>query len=125
MIRFHISQNALATLAVQDRPTSRPLLFDESGQLCGRQRGAENEPQLVHICERPIVLAFSGIHIISPRCLEKIEESGAFSIIDSYLNLAAKDEKIIAYRADDCYWRDLGRPESIVAAAKDIADGRL
>jgi NDP-sugar pyrophosphorylase family protein len=125
MIQFHTSQNALATLAVQGRPTSRPLLFDENGRLCGRQRGPNKEPQLVRICERPTALAFSGIHVISPQLLEKIEENGAFSIIDAYLNLAAKEEKIIAYHTDGCYWRDLGRPESIAAAAKDIADGRL
>ena len=28
-------------------------------------------------------LAFSGIHVISPRIFEKITEEGAFSIIDS------------------------------------------
>ena len=29
MMRFHAEHNALATLAVQDRETSRYLLFDE------------------------------------------------------------------------------------------------
>ena len=33
MMRFHIENTALATLAVQPRATSRYLLFDELGQL--------------------------------------------------------------------------------------------
>ena len=35
-------------------------------------------------------------------------EEGAFSIIDAYLRLASKGERILAFRADDYYWRDLG-----------------
>ena len=37
MVRFHIEHSALATLAVQHRDTSRPLLFNEHDQLCGRR----------------------------------------------------------------------------------------
>ena len=68
-------------------------------------------------------LAFSGIHILSPRIFATIEEEGAFSIIPAYLHLAAKEEKILAFRADEYYWRDLGRPQSILQAALDIDSG--
>src|SRR5580658_9026793 len=43
MKQFHVEQSALATLAVQQRATSRPLLFDERGQLRGR--GTPSSPQ--------------------------------------------------------------------------------
>ena len=39
MVQFHTESQALATLAVQDRKTSRYLLFDEQLQLCGRRAG--------------------------------------------------------------------------------------
>ena len=65
-------------------------------------------------------LAFSGIHVISPRLLPLITESGVFSIIDTYLRLAASNEKISAFRADSFYWRDLGRPEDLTQAANDL-----
>jgi NDP-sugar pyrophosphorylase family protein len=52
-----------------------------------------------------------------------MEEEGAFSIIDVYLRLAAHGEKIIAYRADKCYWRDLGTPESVLQAALELDRG--
>jgi NDP-sugar pyrophosphorylase family protein len=53
-----------------------------------------------------------------------MDEQGAFSIVDAYLHLAARGEKIIAFRADESYWRDLGRPESLIQAARDIDSGR-
>jgi mannose-1-phosphate guanylyltransferase len=122
MVRFHEEQDALATLAVQQRESSRYLLFDEKGRLCGR--GAARIPdsdikdsEAVQACAES--LAFCGIHVISPRLFGKLSEAGAFSIIDAYLRLAAEDEKILAYRADESYWRDLGRPESVAQAALD------
>ena len=65
-------------------------------------------------------LAFSGIHVISPRLLSMMPEEGAFSIMTSYLRLAAQQEKILAFRADEYYWRDLGRPENVLQAAQDL-----
>jgi NDP-sugar pyrophosphorylase family protein len=54
-----------------------------------------------------------------------LTEEGAFSIINSYLRLAAEGEKIMAFRADDYYWRDLGKPESVAQAAEDLRRGQL
>jgi NDP-sugar pyrophosphorylase family protein len=71
----------------------------------------------------PLPLAFCGIHVISPRLLTLITESGAFSIIDTYLRLAIANEKISAFRADSFYWRDLGRTTDLQEAATDIAQG--
>jgi len=70
-------------------------------------------------------LAFSGIHVVSPRIFALMEEQGAFSIIDAYLRLAAGGEKIIAFRSDESYWRDLGRPESMAQAERDLAEGKF
>jgi NDP-sugar pyrophosphorylase family protein len=122
MMRRHTEDAALATLAVQERTTSRYLLFDEAGCLCGRRAGLEGKSELVRPVERAQALAFSGIHVISPAIFAKMKEEGAFSIIDMYLRLAAEGELICAFRADGCYWRDLGRPESIADAARGLAD---
>jgi NDP-sugar pyrophosphorylase family protein len=65
-------------------------------------------------------LAFSGIHAISPRLLPMLTEDGVFSIIDAYLRLAAQGEKILAFRADQYYWRDLGTPADLTQAAHDL-----
>jgi NDP-sugar pyrophosphorylase family protein len=81
-------------------------------------------PDLGHPTEQAQALAFCGIHVLSPQIFAKMNEEGAFSIIDAYIRLAAQGEKIIAYRADDCYWRDLGRPESILQATQDLDSGK-
>jgi mannose-1-phosphate guanylyltransferase len=148
MLQFHIENHALATLAVQSRETSRPLLFDNRLQLCGRR--IDGKPEIVRTlrandhrqgtasavpqsvvssgASAPVVepsqslqvLAFSGIHIISPRLLPMLTEEGIFSIIPSYLRLSAQGEKILAFRADQYYWRDLGRPADLAQAALDL-----
>ena len=115
MVQFHRQNQALATLAVQERETSRYLLFDEGNQLCGRRAGRDQSPEIVRQA-----LAFSGVHVISSRLLARMTEGGAFSIISSYLRLAGEGEKIVAFRADEFYWRDLGRPENVAQAARDV-----
>lgn len=119
MMEFHREHRGLATLAVQERETSRRLLFDADGRLCGRQAGQE-PAEIVCEVKEPQPLAFSGIHVISPRLLDKMTEEGIFSIIDCYLRLAKEGEEIVGFRADDYYWRDLGKPENVAQAAKDF-----
>jgi NDP-sugar pyrophosphorylase family protein len=120
MAQFHSEHKALATLAVQDRETSRYLLFDEQHQLCGRRARQDGKTELVRPSAKREALAFSGIHVISPRLLSLITEQGIFSIINTYLRLAAQGETILAFRADDYYWRDLGRPENVTQAAGEL-----
>lgn len=119
MLAYHREKNALATLAVQQRDSSRLLLFNQDEQLCGRQSNKESLEAAVN------ALAFAGIHILSPRLLSMLQEEGAFSIIDAYLRLAAQGERILACRDDSAYWRDLGKPESVALAEEDLADGRF
>jgi NDP-sugar pyrophosphorylase family protein len=122
MLDFHTENQALATLAVQQRHTSRYLLFDEQMRLCGRRLVNEQRTELVRPSPKLQELAFSGIHVISPRLLGMMSEEGAFSIIQSYLRLAGEGERIVGYRADGDSWRDLGTPESVARAAEDMND---
>jgi NDP-sugar pyrophosphorylase family protein len=82
--------------------------------------GRDAEAELTRPATQARDLAFCGIHVISPRIFAKMREEGAFSIIDAYLRLAAQGEKVVAFQADGCYWRDLGRPESVMQAALDL-----
>jgi NDP-sugar pyrophosphorylase family protein len=123
MVRFHRERDALATVAVQDRRSSRSLLFDEDGRLCGRRMEGGKKEERVGTAAPAQALAFSGIHVLSPRIFAKMQDEGAFSIVAAYLNLAAQGETIAAFRADGAYWRDLGRPESLLEAARDLGTG--
>ena len=128
MVEAHTGSHSLATLAVQQRDSSRYLLFDEQMQLCGRQFVREDRTELVRPKPNLQALAFSGIHFISPRLLGLISEEGVFSIMETYLRLAGASEKgehIIGYRADGAYWRDLGKRESVAQAAQDVENSSL
>jgi NDP-sugar pyrophosphorylase family protein len=125
MVQFHKQNTELATLAVQERETSRYLLFDEHLQLCGRRAARDQKPEIVRPSPRTQALAFSGVHVISPRLFALMKEEGIFSIIDSYLRLAAGGEKIAAFRADEYYWRDLGKPADLQQAAHDLEQKTL
>ena len=113
LVRFHTEHGALATLAVKHRDTSRYLLFNEQGELCGRRSKPELKDEIVRPSRQVIPLAFSGIHVASPRLFPLMTEEGVFSIIPAYLRLAGQGEKILAYRSDDDEWMDLGRPENL------------
>ena len=122
MAQFHEKNRALATLAVQPRETSRYLLFDEKLRLCGRRSARDQKNEIVRTSGQMRALAFSGIHLISPRLLAMMTEEGVFSIITTYLRLAGQGENIQGFRADEYYWRDLGKPESVLQAEQDLKE---
>lgn len=121
MREFHLDNEALVTLAVQGRDTSRHLLFDDQLQLCNppaaQDGDAETQPS-----SQLVPLGFCGVHIISPRIFRLMTEEGIFSIIPAYLRLAAEGERILGFRADEYYWRDLGTKDSLLQAARDLQD---
>jgi mannose-1-phosphate guanylyltransferase len=122
MVAHHKETGALATLAVQKRESSRQLLFDQQGQLSGRRMqsaGRDVKEEWAGTRRPAEALAFCGIHAVSPRLFGLMSEDGIFSIIAPYLRLAASGEKVLAFRADEYYWRDLGKPEDLLRAAED------
>jgi len=121
MLDAQRQSQALATLAVHKRESGRQLLFDDEMRLCGRRAGKEKEPEIVCRAGHLEPLAFTGVHVISPRLLGLMKEEGIFSIVDCYLRLASAREKIAAFRADEYYWRDLGRMEDLHQAGIDLA----
>lgn len=125
MLERHREKHSLVTVAVQKRDSSRQLLFDQHGQLCGRVAGRDREKEIVRPAQQLEPLAFCGIHVASPRLLPLMTEHGVFSIIDTYLRLSNQGENVTAFRADQYYWRDLGKPESLRLAADDLAQNIL
>lgn len=123
MVRHHRESRALATLAVRARETSRYLLFDEKLRLRGRRIAKMREDEMVCVVDRVEALAFTGIHVICPRMLTMMKEEGAFSIIDLYLRLAREGQAVRGFRADQYYWRDLGKLQQVHQAEQDYTNG--
>lgn len=118
MFNFHQEHQGLASLAVRQRESSRKLLFDRKGRLCGWRNEKTRETRQARAADDALPYGFSGIHIINPRIFQLIEQEGAFSITPLYLELA-KTEDIFAYPHDQDMWFDVGKPHSL-ALAKDF-----
>ena len=117
LLNWHQKHQALATLVVRQRKTSRYLLVNQGEQLCGWTNKTTGEvkacrPAEIGNCHQA---AFSGIHLIDPRLLNLITESGKFSIIDLYLRLA-KEYAILAFNDRATIWMDLGKKEQLKEA---------
>lgn len=114
LIQHHLASNALATLAVQRRETSRYLLFDDTMLLRGWMNTFTNEK--ITDIDSPFSrkFAFSGIHILNHRVFELIEEKGKFSIIHMYLRMKNM-ERILGYDITDYNWRDMGKPDAFLS----------
>ncbi|GAK52074.1 nucleotidyl transferase [Candidatus Moduliflexus flocculans] len=122
LYRYHCAQpDALATLCVLDRPSSRKLLFDASGALCGWEHRGRGEQKISRMPADGIwrAFAFSGIHVISPELFMYMPEQPVFSIIDVYLS-AASTRRILAYQHDQENWFDIGTSERLAQAAQYV-----
>ncbi len=116
LIKAHKDTGALATLSVRERDCGRAYLFDSKGRFAGHDRGEGAITWAKGPAPNAQRLAFDGIHLISPEFLDKITESGVFSITKTYLRLAAAGADLRAFRSDEWAWHDIGTPEKLAAA---------
>ena len=112
MINYHRQQQALVTLAVKDRPTTRKLLFDTNMRLSGWKNNITGELKGLENEDGYTGLGFSVIHIINPELFALMHETGSFSILDVYLRIM-KLQKIMGFRHDAADWMEFGRAENI------------
>jgi len=121
LVESHRARQAAATLAVQDRPTGRALSVDGEGNLCGRW--GEGPVRRPSGALRP--LAFSGISLLAPGLASALPGEGPFSLVDSFLDLAAREESVRVFPMDRWYWADVGTPERLRRLERDLAEKRL
>jgi NDP-sugar pyrophosphorylase family protein len=112
LLQAHNTSQAIATLAVRDRETSRYLLFNDNSELVGWKNIKTGEVRSVNPCNKPRQFAFSGIQVISQAFLNSLTGQGKFSIIESYLTMA-KSKQIKAFLHQTDFWMDIGKPEAI------------
>ncbi|MCB2197746.1 MAG: nucleotidyltransferase family protein [Bacteroidetes bacterium] len=112
MITFHKRENALATLAVRKRTSSRYFLFNQQMELCGWQNTKTNEKVISKEVKNLKPYAFSGIHIINSNIFNYLHETVKFSIVNTYLELSKK-ELIKGFNHTSDYWFDIGNPEKL------------
>jgi len=115
LISFHEKNKALITFGITDRKTSRYLLFDEAGRLCGWRNTKTSEKKISIHKPDLIQKAYSCVVVFEPGIFSLIPFTGKFSLIDVYLALAA-DNIIMGYDHSGDKLVDVGKPESIALA---------
>ncbi len=121
MLGLHLNTSSIASLAVSKRETSRYFLFDDKMQLCGWENTRTGEVKIVRNKISELTrFAFSGIQILDPEIFGFINQTGKFSNIDTYLQLAT-NLKITGFEHNPENWVDMGKPDELVKA-KSILD---
>lgn len=115
MVDVHNQADALATLAVMQRISSRQLLFDEHMLLCGWANNQTGEQRISREVLSLQPFAFSGIQVLSQEIFE-MPFHGKFSMIDVYLHFA-KTHVIKGHNHTGDTFIDVGKPESLEMAA--------
>ncbi len=132
LIAFHKDKKALISFGITNRKTSRYFLFDEKDRLCGWRNtntGEEKGP-LPELRSQPSntsvapkeggvlhQMAYSCVVVFQPEIFELIPQRGKFSLVDTYLSLAA-NYPIYGYNHSGDKLVDVGKPESVAIAEK-------
>lgn len=64
---------------------------------------------------------FCGLHLLSPRILHYLPDSGFASVITAYIRAMHEGERIEAVTVPNAYWADIGTPERYLQTHKDTA----
>ena len=114
---FHQQHQPLVTFGVTNRKSSRVLLFDDDNRLCGWKNVQTGQTKMAIDKPGLIEKAYSCVVIYEPQIFSLIRQTGKFSIMDTYLDLAA-EHVILGYDHSGDNLVDVGKPESVAVAEK-------
>lgn len=110
LIDYHVHHEALATLAVRQRETSRYFLFDGDMNLCGWRNNKTGEEIRSKAADAYAPYAFSGIHIVRRELIDLIPTAEKQSITPIYVDLA-KNHLLKGFLHNEGHWKDMGKIE--------------
>ena len=115
LITFHQEKKALISFGITDRKSTRNFLFDEDSRLCGWMNSVTGEKRIS--IDKPDLTpkAYSCAVVFEPTIFDLIPQRGKFSLVDTYLSLAA-DYPIYGYDHSGDKLVDVGKPESVAVA---------
>jgi NDP-sugar pyrophosphorylase family protein len=109
----HQAAGAMATLCCTARSSSRRFLFDGHNRLCGWQNVKTGVQKITVSAPHPLrPMAFNGIHVIDPELIARMPPTGAFSIVDAYLQLSPQ-ALITCFDAPHVEITDAGKPDAL------------
>ncbi|MCJ8500814.1 sugar phosphate nucleotidyltransferase [Desulfatitalea alkaliphila] len=108
----HCTEGHAVTMAMHHHPDFNNVAVDDDEFVTGFDAATATAPTT-----HP--MAFTGIHVLSPRVLDFLPPSGPAHIIDAYARMLQAGLRIKAHVVRDHYWRDIGAPEAYREAACD------
>ncbi len=107
---FHLKNKGIATMAVKNRITSRPLLKNSKDVLCGWRNTETKKEIITRQCEVLYPIAFSGIYIIEKEFIDLLPNENIFPIMPEILELSKEYEiKLFDHSINE--WKDMGKIE--------------
>ncbi len=117
LMQFHRQKKSLISVAITSRVSSRNFLFDENKRLCGWTNNSTGEKRVAIDKPNLTSMAYSCVVAFEPTIFDLIPQRGKFSLIDTYLSLAA-GHNIFGYDHTGDKLVDVGKPESVAVAEK-------
>jgi N-acetyl-alpha-D-muramate 1-phosphate uridylyltransferase len=115
LVNWHRQHHALISFGVTNRKTSRNFLFDEDNRLCGWRNNITGAERISIAKQGLVEKAYSCVVVFEPRIFSLIRRAGKFSLVDTYLDLAA-EHVILGYDHSEDKLVDVGKPESVAIA---------
>lgn len=109
LLKFHLSHNATATMAVREYDYQIPFGVVHL-----------NDSKINSIEEKPIHRHFvnAGIYVLAPEALNSIPNGEYFNMTDLFSKLINLKQPTVAYPLSE-YWLDIGRLEELKRAHKE------
>jgi N-acetyl-alpha-D-muramate 1-phosphate uridylyltransferase len=115
LISFHAANSPLVSFGVTKRKSSRNILLNNEDRMCGWQNTVTGEQKIVIDGQGLNPVSYSCVVVYQPEIFSLIRQTGKFSIMDTYLDLAAENV-ILGYDHTGDKWVDVGRSESVAIA---------
>jgi N-acetyl-alpha-D-muramate 1-phosphate uridylyltransferase len=115
LLAYHKEKKGLISFGITSRKSSRNFLFDDDNRLCGWMNTATGEKRIS--IDKPNLkpMAYSCVVVFEPTIFDLIPQRGKFSLVDTYLSLAATYPIYGYYHTGDKLV-DVGKPESVAVA---------
>jgi len=113
MYRYHLTNENPVTMAMHNHHRFNTVRV-QNGKVVGFNKRAEHGQ-----------LAFTGLHVIEPAVLQDIQVNTFSCIIDLYRKMLQEGREIGCYRADDCFWTDIGTVDDYLALHQGLLTGTI
>lgn len=118
--QYHWKSENMATLILHQEPRYNQVELDRGGAIVGiRKEKVGNTSSPTRL------LAFTGIHILSPSVLREIPADCYVDIISIYLRIISLGMRVGGYEVERHYWCDIGTPSDYHRIHRDIHQGKV